>query len=153
MSENAQPVFSIEKLYVKDLSLEVPNAPQIYLEREAPQINVQLRTEGNGIDEGVFEVTLTVTVTAQLPEDKTVFLVEVAQCGIFQIRNVPQEDLEPIMMIGCANILFPYAREAVSDAITRAGFQPILLAPVNFEALYQARQEQQQAAGSDVVIQ
>ncbi|GLT20603.1 MULTISPECIES: protein-export chaperone SecB [Zoogloea] len=151
MSENAQPVFSIEKLYVKDLSLEVPNAPQIYLEREAPQINVQLRTEGNGIDEGVFEVTLTVTVTAQLPEDKTVFLVEVAQCGIFQIRNVPQEDLEPIMMIGCANILFPYAREAVSDAVTRAGFQPVLLAPVNFEALFQ--QNRQQAPGTDVPVQ
>lgn len=151
MSETAQPVFSIEKLYVKDLSLEVPNAPQIYLEREAPQINVQLRTEGNGIDEGVFEVTLTVTVTAQLPEDKTVFLVEVAQCGIFQIRNVPQEDLEPIMMIGCANILFPYAREAVSDAVTRAGFQPVLLAPVNFEALFQ--QNRQQAPGTDVPVQ
>jgi preprotein translocase subunit SecB len=151
MSENAQPVFSIEKLYVKDLSLEVPNAPQIYLEREAPQINVQLRTEGNGIDEGVFEVTLTVTVTAQLPEDKTVFLVEVAQCGIFQIRNVPQEDLEPIMMIGCANILFPYAREAISDAVTRAGFQPVLLAPVNFEALFQ--QNRQQAPGTDVPVQ
>ena len=151
MSENAQPVFPIEKLYVKDLSLEVPNAPQIYLEREAPQINVQLRTEGNGIDEGVFEVTLTVTVTAQLPEDKTVFLVEVAQCGIFQIRNVPQEDLEPIMMIGCANILFPYAREAVSDAVTRAGFQPVLLAPVNFEALFQ--QNRQQAPGTDVPVQ
>ncbi|WP_374243153.1 protein-export chaperone SecB [Zoogloea sp.] len=151
MSENAQPVFSIEKLYVKDLSLEVPNAPKIYLEREAPQINVQLRTEGNGIDEGVFEVTLTVTVTAQLPEDKTVFLVEVAQCGIFQIRNVPQEDLEPIMMIGCANILFPYAREAISDAVTRAGFQPVLLAPVNFEALFQ--QNRQQAPGTDVPVQ
>ncbi len=151
MSENAQPVFSIEKLYVKDLSLEVPNAPQIYLEREAPQINVQLRTEGNGIDEGVFEVTLTVTVTAQLPEEKTVFLVEIAQCGIFQIRNVPQEDLEPIMMIGCANILFPYAREAVSDAVTRAGFQPVLLAPVNFEALFQ--QNRQQAPGTDVPVQ
>lgn len=151
MSENAQPVFSIEKLYVKDLSVEVPNAPQIYLEREAPQINVQLRTEGNGIDEGVFEVSLTVTVTATLPEDKTVFLIEVAQCGIFQIRNVPQEDLEPIMMIGCANILFPYAREAISDAVTRAGFQPVLLAPVNFEAMFQ--QNRQQAAGTDVPVQ
>ena len=154
MAENNQPVFSIEKLYVKDLSLEVPNAPKIYLEREAPQINVQLRTEGNGIDEGVFEVTLTVTVTAQLPEDKTVFLVEVAQCGIFQIRNVPQEDLEPIMMIGCANILFPYAREAVSDAVARAGFQPVILAPVNFEALFQQnRQQAAEQAGAEATIQ
>ena len=158
MSETAQPVFSIEKLYVKDLSIEVPNAPQIFLERETPQINVQLRTESSGIDEGIFEVALTVTVTAQLPEDKTVFLVEVAQAGIFQIRNVPQEDLEPIMMIGCANILFPYAREAVSDAVTRAGFQPVLLSPVNFESLYQSQRQQaiQQAveqASGEVPIQ
>ena len=150
MSETAQPVFSIEKLYVKDLSIEVPNAPQIFLERETPQINVQLRTESSGIDEGIFEVALTVTVTAQLPEDKTVFLVEVAQAGIFQIRNIPEGDLEPVMMIGCPNILFPYAREAVSDAVTRAGFQPVLLSPVNFESLYQA--QRQQATG-DVPVQ
>ena len=153
MSETAQPVFSIEKLYVKDLSIDVPNAPQIFLERETPQINVQLRTESNGIDEGIFEVALTVTVTAQLPEEKTVFLVEVNQAGIFQIRNVPQEDLEPIMMIGCANILFPYAREAVSDAVARAGFQPVVLAPVNFEAMYAQNRQQAAQAGTDVPIQ
>ena len=153
MSENAQPVFSIEKLYVKDLSVEVPGAPQIFLERETPQINVQLRTESNGIDEGIFEVALTVTVTAQLPEEKTVFLVEVNQAGIFQIRNVPQEDLEPIMMIGCPNILFPYAREAVSDAVARAGFQPVVLAPVNFEAMYAQNRQQAAQAGTDVPIQ
>ena len=153
MSETAQPVFSIEKLYVKDLSIEVPNAPQIFLERETPQINVQLRTESSGIDEGIFEVALTVTVTAQLPEDKTVFLVEVAQAGIFQIRNVPQEDLEPIMMIGCANILFPYALEAVSDAVARAGFQPVVLAPVNFEAMYAQNRQQAAQPGTDVPIQ
>ncbi|MBS0354407.1 MAG: protein-export chaperone SecB [Proteobacteria bacterium] len=154
MADTTQdPVFSIEKLYVKDLSLEVPNAPQIFLERENPQINVQLRTESNAVDEGIFEVALTVTVTAQLPGDKTVFLVEVAQAGIFQIRNVPAEDLEPIMMIGCANILFPYAREAVSDAVSRAGFQPVILAPVNFEALFQQNREAAQQSGTDVPIQ
>ena len=132
----------------------MPNAPQVFLERENPQINVQLRTESNAVDEGIFEVTLTVTVTAQLPEEKTVFLVEVAQAGIFQIRNVPAEDLEPIMMIGCANILFPYAREAVSDAVSRAGFQPVILAPVNFEALFQQNREQSaQQSGTDVTIQ
>ena len=102
----------------------------------------------------MFEVALTVTVTAKLPDEKTVFLVEVAQAGIFQIRNVPQEDLDPIMMIGCANILFPYAREAVSDAVSRAGFQPVLLAPVNFEALYQQNRQQAEAqAGTDLPIQ
>jgi len=146
MTETAQPVFSIEKIYVKDLSLEVPNAPKVFLERENPQINVQLRTDGNGVDDGIFEVTLTVTVSAKLPEDRTVFLVEVAQAGIFQIRNVPQGELEPVMMIGCPNILFPYAREAISDAITRAGFQPVVLAPVNFESLYQAQRESAQAS-------
>ncbi|WP_018988246.1 protein-export chaperone SecB [Aromatoleum toluclasticum] len=147
MSENAQaPVFSIEKLYVKDLSLEVPGAPRIFLDRENPQINVQLRTEAASVDEGVYEVTLTVTVSAKLADERTVFLVEVAQGGIFQIRNIPEGDLEPVTMIGCPNILFPYAREAISDAITRAGFQPVVLAPVNFEALYQAQQQQQPEA-------
>lgn len=147
MSENTQPVFSIEKLYVKDLSLEVPNSPQVFLEREAPQVNVQLRTEGAPVNEGVFDVTLTITVSAKLPDDKTLFLVEVAQSGVFQIRNIPEAELEPVMMIGCPNILFPYAREAVSDAVTRAGFQPVILAPVNFEALYQAQKQEQGAQG------
>ncbi|KAA3652616.1 protein-export chaperone SecB [Denitromonas sp.] len=153
MTENTQPVFTIEKLYIRDLSVEVPNAPTIFLDRETPQINVQLRTDSKGVDEGVYEVVLTVTVTAKIGEEKTVFLVEAAQAGIFQIRNVPESDIEPIMMIGCANILFPYAREAISDAVTRAGFQPVLLAPVNFEALYQARQQEQQPAGQDVPVQ
>ena len=156
MSENAQaaqPVFSIEKIYVKDLSLEVPNAPRIFLERENPQINVQLRTEAAGVDEGVYEVTLTVTVAAKLAEDRTVFLVEAAQAGIFQIRNIPEGDLEPVTMIGCPNILFPYAREAISDAITRAGFQPVVLAPVNFEALYQAQQQTPAGEPGELPIQ
>lgn len=145
MTEQAQPVFSIEKLYVKDLSLEVPNAPKVYLERETPQVNVQLRTDGSTVDEGIYEVTLTVTVTAKLPNDKTLFMIEVAQAGVFQVRNIPEKDLEPLMMIGCPNVLFPYAREAVSDAVTRAGFQPVILAPVNFELLYQAKKQQAQA--------
>lgn len=154
MSDANQPVFSIEKLYVKDLSLEVPGAPQIFLERENPEINVQLRTAGQALEDGVYEVTLTVTVTASISNERTLFLTEVAQAGIFQIRNLPEGDLEPVMMIGCPNILFPYAREAVSDAVTRAGFQPVLLSPVNFEALYQSqRQQAVQAASSEVPIQ
>lgn len=148
MTEQAQPVFSIEKLYVKDLSLEVPNGPKVFLERENPQVNVQLRTDANPVDEGIFEVTLTVTVSAKLPSEKTLFMVEVAQAGIFQIRNVPEADLESVMMIGCPNILFPYARETVSDAVTRAGFQPVILAPVNFEALFQAQKQQRAAEGN-----
>ncbi|MDT3737849.1 MAG: protein-export chaperone SecB [Denitratisoma sp.] len=142
MSETAQPVFTIEKVYVKDLSLEIPNAPQIFLEREQPAVEVGLQSEANGLGDGIFEVVLTVTVTAKVGE-KTQFLVEAAQGGIFQIRNVPDEELEPVVAIACPNILFPYARETVSDTITRAGFQPVLLAPVNFEALYRQRLEQQ----------
>ncbi len=149
MTEQAQPVFSIEKLYVKDMSLEVPNGPKVFLERENPQVNVQLKTDANPVEEGIFDVTLTVSVSAKLPSDKTLFMIEVAQSGIFQIRNVPQNDLEPVLMIGCPNILFPYAREAVSDAVTRAGFQPVILAPVNFEALYQAQKQQREAAASN----
>ena len=149
---NTQPVFTIEKLYVKDLSLEVPNGPRIFLERENPEVGIQLRTDGNAIDPGIYEVVVAVTDSAKLPNDKTLFLVEVAQAGIFQIRNVPQEDLEPIMMIGCANILYPYLREAVSDAVGRAGFQPVMLAPVNFEALYQARKQQQEASAGPMEV-
>ena len=154
MEQNEQPVFGIEKLYVKDLSVEVPNAPEIFLEREAPQVEIQLNSNGRGVGEGVFEVVLTVTVTAKLGE-KTVFLVEVGQAGVFRIMNVPAEQLEPLIAVACPNILFPYARETVSDAITRAGFQPIVLQPVNFEAMYMQRlQEQEQAsAPAEVTIQ
>jgi len=145
MSEQEAPVFAIEKIYVKDLSVEVPNAPQIFLERETPQISIQLQTNAQGVGEGVFEVTLTTTVTSKL-EDKTVFLVEVGQAGIFRVQNVPSENMEPLLSIACPNILFPYAREVVSDAVTRAGFAPVLLQPVNFEALYMSRLQQQEAA-------
>jgi preprotein translocase subunit SecB len=143
MNEKQQAMFSIEKLYVKDLSLEIPNAPRIFLEREAPQVDVQLHTEGNPIDEGVFEVVLTVTITAKL-KDKTMFLVEAAQAGIFHIRNVAKEEIEPILGIACPNILFPYVREVISDVVSRAGFPPVILNPVNFEALYQHRRQQPQ---------
>ncbi len=148
MSDQAQdskPVFSIEKIYVKDLSLEVPNAPQCFLERESAEINLQMQTGGEAVGEGVFNVLLTLTVTAKIG-DKTHFLVEAAQAGIFTIRNVPVEELEPIVAVACPNILFPYARETISDAVTRAGFPPVLLAPMNFEAIYRDRLIQQQAA-------
>ena len=143
MSEQADPVFSIEKLYVKDLSVEVPNAPQIYLERESPNVSIQLQNSAQGLGDGAFEVVLTVTVTATIGE-KTVFLVAVSQGGIFRIQNVPDENLEPLLSIACPNILFPYSREIVSDAVTRAGFAPVVLQPVNFEAMYVASLEQQQ---------
>ena len=139
-----QPVFSIEKIYVRDLSLEVPNAPQVFMSNDAPQIEVQLSQAVQSMDGALFEVTLNVTVTAKAG-DKTVFLVEVAQAGIFQIRNVPQSELDPILGMVCPNVLFPYARETVSDTVNRAGFPPVLLAPVNFEALHQQRMTEQQS--------
>lgn len=145
--EAHQPVFNIEKIYVKDLSLEVPNAPQIFLEREAPQIDVQLHTNSNAVSEGVYHSVLTVTVTAKI-KDKTMFLVEAAHAGIFQIRNIPQEELEPVLGIACPNILFPYVREVISDATSRAGFPPVLLNPMNFEVLYQQQQAQKQQQAS-----
>jgi preprotein translocase subunit SecB len=141
--QQQQAVFSIEKIYVKDLSVEIPNAPQIFLERNQPEVSIQLHSEGNAVSEGVYHVVLTVTVTAKVGE-KTMFLVEVGQSGIFQMKNVPQQDVDPILSIACPNILFPYAREVVADAITRAGFMPVVLAPVNFEAIYQQRMQQQQ---------
>ena len=138
--QDPQPVFTIEKIYVKDLSIEVPNAPQIFLERDTPRVDVQLSTKATPVDDGHYEVVLSVTTTATL-NDKTVFLVEAHQAAIFQLRNLPKENLEPVLAITCPNILFPYARETVSDAIARCGFPPFLLAPVNFEALYQQRQQ------------
>ncbi|MDR2874413.1 MAG: protein-export chaperone SecB [Methylobacillus sp.] len=139
-----QAVFGIEKIYVKDASLEIPSAPQIFLQRENPQINIELHNAAANIGDGVFEAVITVTITSKI-EDKTVFLVEVAQAGIFQIRNVPNEAIESILGATCPNILFPYAREAVSDLVTRAGFPPVLLNPINFEALYLQQKQQQQA--------
>lgn len=139
----AGPVFAIEKLYVRDASIEVPNAPAIFTERTTPQINVELGNNAQQVQEGIFDVSIKVTVTAKI-EDKVAFLVEVTQSGIFAIRNVPAENMEPVLAVACPNILFPYAREAISDMVTRAGFMPVLLNPINFEALYM--QQQQQAA-------
>ena len=138
---NSQPVFSMDKIYVKDISLEVPHAPQIFLERENPQIDVQLHSQATAIEAGVYEVAVTTTVTAKLA-DKVMFLIEAKQAGIFQVRNVPNEELEPILAVMCPNILFPYLREVVSDVSVRGGFSPVMLNPVNFEVLYQQQKQQ-----------
>ena len=139
---------------MKDLSVEAPNTPEIFLENEAPAVELQLRTEGKGLNEGLFEVALTVTVTAKIGE-KVAFLVEATQAGIFQLRNIPQDSVEPLLAVACPNLLFPYAREVISDATMRAGFTPVVLQPVNFEQLYMERQRQQaeQAPAHDVTIQ
>jgi preprotein translocase subunit SecB len=145
MSDEQQPVFSIEKIYVKDLSLEVPGAPQVFLESEQSQLEVQLEQQNAAISEGLYEVTLTVTVSAKAAS-KTLFLVEASQAGIFQIRNVGEDNLGAVLGMLCPNVLFPYARETISDTVNRAGFPSVNLAPVNFEAIYQQRLAQQQSA-------
>jgi len=138
----AQPSFQIEKIYVKDLSLELPHAPQIFMQSENPQLEIQVRNEGQKFSDPLYEVVVTVTVTARVGE-KTLFLAEAAQAGIFSLRDIPEPDIAPLLGIACPNILYPYVREAISDMVTRAGFPPVLLAPVSFEALYAQRNQAQ----------
>lgn len=140
-----QPLFAVEKLYVKDLSLEVPHAPEVFLQQEPPQVSIQLGTGAKQVENGIFEVVLTATVTAEL-KDTTVFLVEVGQAGIFRVQNIPEDQIDPLLAIACPTVLFPYAREVVSDAITRAGFPPVILQPVNFEHLYMQKMQEEEAA-------
>lgn len=142
----AMPVFQIEKIYVKDLSVEVPNAPAIFLERETPQMNMQLNTQSAVVDQanGIYQCILTLTVSAKI-QDKSAFLVELHQAGIFRLQNIPEEAMEPALGVGCPNILFPYAREAVSDAVLKAGFPALMLQPVNFELIYMQQQQAKQA--------
>ena len=149
MSDASQAAFQIEKIYVKDLSLEIPNAPQVFLQAESPQLEVQVNNEAVQCAEGLFECTVTVTVTARAGE-KTLFLAEAAQAGLFSIRGVPAEDLEPLLGIACPTILYPYVRETISDVVTRGGFPPVLLSPVSFEALYAQRAQQPDAPRIEV---
>lgn len=118
--------------------MEIPNAPTIFLERDTPEINMQLGGKNQSIEEGLYEVLLTVTITAKI-KDKIMFLVEAQQAGIFRISNIPDEEINPVLGIGCPNILFPYLREVISDVVTRAGFPPVILSPVNFEVIYQQK--------------
>jgi len=148
MSES-EPTFQIEKIYVKDLSLELPNAPQAFLQPDQPQLEVQIANEATKVADGIFEVTVGVTVTARVGE-RTLFLVEAVQAGLFQITNVPEAEMGPLLGIGCPTILYPYARETVSDMVTRAGFPPVVLAPVSFEAIYTQRMQQ---SGDDARIE
>ena len=147
--EQQQPqgaTFQIEKIYVKDLSLEIPHAPQVFMQPAQPQLEVQIDTSATPFTEGYFEATVSATVTAKVGE-RTLFLAEAVQAGIFQMRNVPEADLNPLLGIACPTILFPYLREAISDLVIRGGFPPVLLAPVSFEALFVQRQQQQQQPG------
>jgi preprotein translocase subunit SecB len=136
--------FSIDRIYVKDLSLENPGSPQSFQMAEPPQVEVGLRTRTDTLAPDVFECVLTVTVTAKAGE-RTIFLVEASQAGIFTIKGVPPDQLQPVIAIHCPTVLFPYARETVADATLRAGYPPVHLQPINFEALYAQQVAQMQA--------
>ena len=144
------PVFQIQRIYLKDLSLEQPNSPQILLEQQQPQVDINLAMAAGGVAEGVFEVTVTATVTTKI-QDKTLFLVEAKQAGIFEIRHVPEEQLQGILSIVCPQMIYPYLRAIVSDICTRAGFPPIMLTEVNFQAMFEAQQAQAQAGGNGII--
>jgi preprotein translocase subunit SecB len=133
--------FQIEKVYVKDLSLEIPHAPQVYAEQLQPQIDVRIDSSESRFQPDYYEVTLSVTITARAGE-RTLFLVEAVQAGIFALRNVPEADLGPLLGIACPTVLFPYLRETISDVVTRGGFPPLLLTPISFEQLYLQRVQQ-----------
>lgn len=149
MSETApQATFQIEKVYVKDLSLEIPNAPQAFMQQAQPQLEVRIDTAAAPFGDGYYEATVSATVTAKAGE-RTLFLAEAVQAGIFQLRNVPPEDLNPLLGVACPTILFPYLRETISDLVIRGGFPPVLLAPVSFEAIYMQRLQSQQQGGGN----
>ncbi|MFM8899420.1 MAG: protein-export chaperone SecB [Burkholderiales bacterium] len=138
------PVFQIQRVYLKDLSLEQPNSPQILLEQTQPQVEINLAVGAAGVVEGIYEVSVTATVTTKVG-DKTLFLIEAKQAGIFEIRNIPEDQLQAIIGIACPGIVYPYLRAIVSDVCTRAGFPPVILSEVNFQAMYEAQRAQ--AAG------
>jgi preprotein translocase subunit SecB len=136
--EKAQPQFQIQRVYLKDLSIEQPNSPAIFLEQQMPAIEVAIDVASEPLGENIYESTVTVTVTAKINE-KVAFLVEGKQAGIFDIRNIPEGQLAPVLGIACPNIVYPYLRSNIADAITRAGFPPIHLTEINFEMFYQQR--------------
>ncbi|HUN91499.1 MAG TPA: protein-export chaperone SecB [Burkholderiaceae bacterium] len=140
------PTFQLQRVYLKDASLELPNAPQIFLDQEAPQVEVQLDVGHETVVDGIYEVAVRVTTTARV-KGKTLFLVEAKQAGIFEIRQVPAEQLEPILGVVCPGIIYPYLRANVADLLNRTGLPPMHLAEINFEALYQQRSAQLKAAG------
>jgi len=151
MADNNEPVFQIQRVYMKEASLEQPNSPAILLEQEQPTVDIQLGVDAQQAAEGMYEVGVSATVTTRI-KDKTVFLVEVKQAGIFEIRNVPPEQLQAIMGIACPQIVYPYLRANVSDIITRAGFPPVHLAEINFQAMYEQQQAQLQPAQPSSII-
>jgi preprotein translocase subunit SecB len=143
--QDTSPVFNIQRIYLKDLSLEQPNSPQILGEQVQPQVEINLGVSAEPFEDGLFEVSVTATVTARSGE-RTVFLIEAKQAGIFEIRNIPQDQIAPVIGVVCPQMVYPYLRATVSDICTRGGFPPILLTEVNFQAMFEA---QQQAGGAE----
>jgi preprotein translocase subunit SecB len=142
------PVFNIQRVYLKEASLEQPNSPAILLQQQQPTVQISLGVHADNVAEGVFEVTVAATVQTKI-EDKTVFLVECKQAGIFEVRNIPEDQMGGVMGIACPQIVYPYLRGNVADLIQRAGFPPVHLAEINFQQMYQQQQQQQQAAVQD----
>jgi preprotein translocase subunit SecB len=141
---DTSPVFTIQRMYLKDLSLEQPNSPQILLEQQQPQVEINLGMGAEQVTDGIVEVTVTATVTTKVA-DKVLFLVEAKQAGIFEIRNLPEDQMQAIIGIACPGMVYPYLRAIVSDVCTRAGFPPVILSEVNFQAMFEAQQAQRAA--------
>jgi preprotein translocase subunit SecB len=139
--QDGQTQFAIQKIYVKDLSFEIPNSPQVFLDKWEPDVSLQLSNTSTVLSQNTHEVVLSLTVTAKL-NDKTAYLVEVQQAGIFNLEGYDEAQLGAVIGSYCPQVLFPYAREAVSDLVTRGGFPQLLLAPLNFDALYRQHLEQ-----------
>ena len=139
------PVFNIQRVYLKEASLEQPNSPAILLEQEQPAVEINLGVNAENVAEGVFEITVTATVQTKI-QDKTVFLIEAKQAGIFEIRNVPEDQMSMVIGVACPQIVYPYLRGNVADVINRAGFPPVHLAEINFQAMYAQQQQQAENA-------
>lgn len=145
------PVFQLQRVYLKDASLEMPHAPEIFLEQGSPQIEVQLDVSHKNVAEAVIEVIVRVTVTARMG-DKVLFLVEAKEAGIFEMRGIPEQQLAPVLGIVCPGIIYPYLRANIADLLTRTGLPPIHLAEINFEALYQQKAGKSAAAAPNLII-
>ena len=145
MADQQDPIFQIQRVYLKEASLEQPNSPAILLEQESPTVDIQLGVNAAPVAEGIFEVTVTATVQTKI-KDRTVFLVEATQAGIFEIRNLAEEQMGQIMGIACPQIVYPYLRGNVADLIQRGGFPPVHLSEINFQAMYEQQQQQKMAS-------
>lgn len=148
MAENQQPQFALQRMYIKDASFEAPNSPQAFTKEWKPEVKLDLNSGARKLDDNHYEVFVKVTVTAT-NADETAFLVELVQAGLFTMANIPEEQMKPMLGAMCPNILFPYLRESVDSLVVKGGFPALMLAPINFDALYQQRLMQEQQAQAE----